>query len=314
MSNKKLLVVGELNIDLILNQIQGFPEIGAEKIARNMDFTLGSSSAILASNIAALGVPTSFCGLLGQDNFGDFILKELRGKNVDTRFISRSEHYKTGITVVMNYDQDRANITYCGAMSVLSIEHIPWENISTFSHLHFSNYFLQPGMKPFIVELFRKAKEAGLSTSLDLQVDPQDKWDFDYKNCLPFVDVFLPNENELLKLTGKKNLKDAIEAIKNHTNILALKLGDKGGRVVSGSEDITIKPYLNNTYKDAIGAGDSFNAGFLKKFLSGASLRECLDYANLTGSLSTTAAGGTGAFSNEKEIKSKIQQIVNKKL
>lgn len=314
MSNKKLLVVGELNIDLILNQIHGFPEIGAEKVAENMNFTLGSSSAILASNIAALGVPTSFCGLLGQDNFGDFILKELKEKNVDTRFVGRSENHKTGITVVMNYDQDRANITYCGAMNVLSMEHIPWENISEFSHLHFSNYFLQPGMKPFIVEFFRKAKEEGLTTSLDLQVDPEGKWDFDYKNCLPFVDVFLPNESELLNLSGKNNLDEAIEIIKSYTNILALKLGDKGGRVVTKLEDITIKPYLNEKYKDAIGAGDSFNAGFLKKFLSGASLKDCLDYANLTGSLSTTEAGGTGAFRDEKEIEIKIQQIRNKNL
>ncbi|PRX40007.1 carbohydrate kinase family protein [Salegentibacter salegens] len=314
MSNKKLLVVGELNIDLILNQIQGFPEIGTEKIAENMDFTLGSSSAILASNIAALGVSTSFCGLLGQDSFGDFILKELQKKKVNTRFVHRTQEAKTGITVVMNYDQDRANITYCGAMNVLSMEHIPWGNISEFSHLHFSNYFLQPGMKPFIAELFKKAKEEGLTTSLDLQVDPEDKWDFDYKNCLPFVDVFLPNESELLNLSGKNNLEDAIEMIKSYTNILALKLGDKGGRVVTKSEDITIKPYLNKKYKDAIGAGDSFNAGFLKKFIQGETLSTCLEFANLTGSLSTTAAGGTGAFRDEKEIEIKIQQIRNKKL
>lgn len=314
MKSKNILVVGELNIDLILNNIQGFPEIGAEKLAENMDFTLGSSSAILASNISALGVSTSFCGLLGEDNFGDFILKDLQNKNVDTRFVSNSKVHKTGITVVMNYDQDRANVTFCGAMNELTINHIPWRNITEFSHLHFSNYFLQSGIQPDIVELFKKAKEAGLSTSLDLQVDPEDKWDFDFEKCLPFVDVFLPNENELLNLSGKANLEDAIELIKNYSNTLALKLGDKGGRVVTDSQDITIKPYLNKTYKDAIGAGDSFNAGFLKKFLEGATLKECLDYANLIGSLSTTAAGGTGAFADPSDIATKIEQIRNMKL
>ncbi|WP_081209305.1 carbohydrate kinase family protein [Salegentibacter sediminis] len=314
MSNKKILVVGELNIDLILNDIHGFPEIGAEKLAENMDFTLGSSSAILASNISALGISTSFCGLLGEDNFGEYILKELQNKNVDPRFVSLSKKHKTGITVVMNYDQDRANVTFCGAMNELTINHIPWKNITEFDHLHFSSYFLQPGMQPNIVNLFKKAKEAGLSTSLDLQVDPDNNWDFDYKNCLPFVDIFLPNENELLKLSGKNNLEDAIQVIKNYSNTLALKLGDKGGRVVTDSEDILIKPYLNKAYKDAIGAGDSFNAGFLKKFLEGATLKECLDFANLTGSLNTTAAGGTGAFGDAKEIEIKIQEIKNNKL
>lgn len=314
MSNKKILVVGELNIDLILNNIKGFPEIGSEKVAGNMDFTLGSSSAILASNISALGVQVSFCGLLGKDNFGYFILNELQTKNIDTCFVQFSEKHKTGITVVMNYDQDRANVTYCGAMNALNMEHIPWEQITEFDHLHFSNYFLQPGMQPYIVELFKKAKEAGLSTSLDLQVDPDDKWDFDYKTCLPFVDIFLPNEKELLSLSQKNNLESAIGEIKPYANILAIKLGDKGGRVLQGEKDIAIKPYLNKTYKDAIGAGDSFNAGFLKKFLQGASLQECLDYANLTGSLSTTAAGGTGGFVNTNEIDSRINKIRNNEL
>lgn len=314
MGSKKILVVGELNIDLILNDIKGFPEIGSEKLAGNMDFTLGSSSAILASNISALGVSTSFCGLLGDDNFGAFILKELQSKNVDTRFISMSKNNKTGITVVMNYDQDRANVTYCGAMNELSIEHIPWDKITEFDHLHFSNYFLQPGIQPNIVELFKKSKEAGLTTSLDLQVDPEDSWNFDYKKCLPYVDVFLPNENELLKLSGKLDIQDAIEYILDYCNVLALKLGDKGARVITKSENITKAPYINKSYRDAIGAGDSFNAGFIKKYLEGASLEECLDYASLTGSLSTTASGGTGAFGDPEDIEKKIQEIRNNKL
>lgn len=314
MSKKKILVVGELNIDLILNNIQGFPEVGSEKIANRMDFTLGSSSAILATNIAALGVPTSFCGLLGKDSFGKFILKELQNKNVDIRFIQLSEIHKTGITVVMSYDQDRANVTYCGAMNELSIKDVPWNNLTEFDHLHFSNYFLQPGIQADIVELFKRAKEAGLTTSLDLQVDPEDKWEFDYKECLPFVDIFLPNEKELLRLTRSSSLEEAIDQVKPFTNILALKLGDKGGRVIHESEDIALKPYLNNKYVDAIGAGDSFNAGFLKKYLAGASLTECLDYANLTGSLSTTAPGGTGAFTNNEILEDKLNKIRNKEL
>ena len=46
----------------------------------------------------------------------------------------------------------------------------------------------------------------------------------------------------------------------------------------------------------AIGAGDSFNAGFIHKFLQGAAFAECQEFANLTGAVSTTAAGGTSAF------------------
>lgn len=310
MKSKKLLVVGELNMDLILNDIKGFPEIGTEIVAGAMDFTLGSSSAIMASNISALGVGTSFCGMIGDDRFGQFILEQLQLRNVGTKYIQRTSKYKTGVTVVMSYDQDRANITYCGAMGSLDINRVPWENINDFDHFHLSSYFLQKGIKEDIARIFEKAKSAGLTTSLDLQYDPDGTWDFDYKACLPFVDVFLPNEAEIRALTGKGNNDAALEELKPFANTIALKLGKNGSRLVNDEMDIEAPPYTNDDYRDAIGAGDSFNAGFLQKFLEGAPAGECLGNGNLMGAVNTTCAGGTGAFSSREGIKEKTQLLL----
>ncbi len=311
MNSKKLLVVGELNIDLILNEIKSFPKVGSEIVAGDMDFTLGSSSAIMASNISALGIDTSFCGMVGDDEFGDFILEQLQLRKVNTKFIKRSGKSKTGVTVVLNYDQDRANVTYCGAMKELEINGIPWDNIYNYQHLHLSSYFLQEGIKKDITEIFKRAKEAGLTTSLDLQFDPEGKWDFDYKNCLPFVDIFLPNESEILSLTKEDNNEGALEKLKTFSNTIALKLGKKGSRLVNEDEDIEAAPFENDKFKDAIGAGDSFNAGFLQKFMEGASYKECLLNGNLMGALNTTCAGGTGAFASREKINEKIQLLLS---
>ena len=314
MTSKKLIVVGELNVDLILNNIHGFPRIGAEIVANTMDFTLGSSSAILASNISALGVDTSFCGMVGDDQFGEFVVEKLQLQKVSTNFIRKSSNSKTGVTVVMSYDQDRANVTYCGAMNDLKIDDIPWESLNDFHHLHLSSYFLQKGIKEDINTIFKKAKDAGLSTSLDLQYDPEETWEFDYESCLPFVDIFFPNEDEIHALTGEKNLEMAIDKLRPYCNIIALKLGKKGSRLIKEGVDIEAAPFLNKDYKDAIGAGDSFNAGFIQKFLAGASLEECLQNGNLMGSLNTTCAGGTAAFSSRKHIENQIQKIPNQHL
>ena len=311
MNSKKLLVVGELNVDLILNKIQGFPRIGTEIVADKMNFTLGSSSAIMASNVSALGIETFFCGMIGNDDFGKFVLKQLEEKKVHTKYIKNTSNEKTGVTVVMNYDQDRANVTYCGAMNALTINEIPWDNIKDFDHFHFSNYFLQNGIKKDITAIYRKAKKAGLTTSLDLQFDPQETWDFDYKKCLPYVDIFLPNESEILALTRKDTIAKAITEIKPYANIIALKMGEKGSRLITEKCDIIAPPFTNKNFKDAIGAGDSFNAGFIAKFLEEASFEECLRNANLMGSLSTTCAGGTNAFSSKAVMKKHIQQIFN---
>ncbi|MGI0106947.1 carbohydrate kinase family protein [Salinimicrobium sp. WS361] len=314
MKHKKLLVVGELNIDLILNKIEGFPRIGHEIIAEEMDFTLGSSSAIMASNIATMGTLTSFCGKIGADSFGEFVLSELQKKNVDTNFISKSVTHKTGITIVMNYDQDRANVTYCGAMEDFTIHDIPWKSLDEFDHFHFSNYFLQRGIKPDILEIFKKAKAAGLTTSLDLQVDPEDKWEFDYKEVLPYVDIFFPNLSELLNLTKKDDLEAAISALKPEVNTVAIKMGTQGSLLISGDERIIEDPFINRNFKVAIGAGDSFNAGFIHEYLKGSSWKTCLKNGNLMGSLNTTCAGGTTAFTTASEIALKKQQIENKEL
>src|SRR6476659_3517820 len=198
-----VIVVGELNVDLILNQIESLPEVGKEKLAGNMTLTLGSSSAIFASNLSALGMRVTFIAKTGKDIFGRFCKAQLNEKGVDTSMLIQSDELKTGATVVLNYDEDRAMITHQGAMKDLGINDITKEILNTARHLHFSSYFLQPGFKNTLDILFKMARGAVLTTSLDVQWDPAEQWDFDFKKILPYVDVFFPNETELLNLTGK---------------------------------------------------------------------------------------------------------------
>ncbi|MFD2036249.1 carbohydrate kinase family protein [Belliella marina] len=314
MEKKKLLVVGELNVDLILNDIQGFPKIGEEIVANKMNLTLGSSSAIFASNISTLGVDTAFCGMVGEDYFGGFIESKLQEKGVDCTYLRRLKEKQSGVTVVMNYDQDRANVTYCGAMEELGIQDIPWDHIGQFGHLHFSNLFLQNKIRKDIVALFEKAKSKGLTTSLDLQTDPDGVFDFDYRACLPFVDIFLPNKSELLGITKADTIDDAMEIIKPFANSVVVKMGEQGSILYNGQGKTVAQGYLHDSFVDAIGAGDSFNAGFISKFLSGEKLEACLNFGNLIGAINTTAAGGTGAFDSREHYIKIAKEIFNQEI
>ena len=297
-----VIVVGELNVDLILNQIDGFPEIGKEKLAETMTLTLGSSSAIFASNLSSLGSNVSFLGKIGQDIFGDLVIDSLEGKGVSTELIIRSKDLKTGATIVLNYDEDRAMITHTGAMEALVIEDISEAALKKARHLHFSSYFLQPGLKKTIGDLFKMAKNSGLTTSFDAQWDPEEKWDLDLYSILPSVDVFLPNTQELLHLTQKSSVDEALDYLSPVANTIALKLGNKGSLVFSGGNKLHKEPFLNTDVIDAIGAGDSFNAGFIHKFVQKCPIEECQEFGNLTGAISTTAAGGTTAFTDLKTV------------
>jgi len=293
-----VIVVGELNIDLIFNRVESLPEVGKEKLAGEMILTLGSSAAIFASNLSALGVSVSFIGKIGNDVFGRFCKSELEAKRVDTSMLLMDDTLKTGATVVLNFGEDRANVTYQGAMSHLGVADITQEKLSKAKHLHFSSYFLQPGFKTDLAILFKMAKNAGMTTSLDVQWDPKEEWEFDHKRVLPFVDVFLPNEKELLGLTNKTEIDSAIDLIKEDANIVAVKRGNQGAVCYQQGKKIMKPAFLNGKVVDAIGAGDSFNAGFISKFINDFPLETCMEFGNLIGAISTTAAGGTNAFTD----------------
>ncbi|MEX0987699.1 MAG: carbohydrate kinase family protein [Bacteroidales bacterium] len=298
-----VLVVGELNIDLILNKIAGFPEMDKEILAEEMVVTLGSSSAIFANNLSILGSKVTYLGKVGTDNFADKVIDTLKLSGVDTSNIVSTSGFLTGLTVALNYDNDRAMVTYPGAMSDLNIGDISPEVLRSAGHMHLSSIFLQEGLKPDVIELFRRAKEAGLTTSFDPQWDPSENWDIDLKALLPYVDVFLPNESELRQFTGRETIEDGLASIKPFCNVVVVKNGTQGAVMWDKTSITKQKAYLNEKVVDAIGAGDSFNSGFIHKYIHGKSLEECVAFAALTGALNTTGSGGTSAFESLDKLK-----------
>jgi sugar/nucleoside kinase (ribokinase family) len=304
MNNKKfdVVVVGELNVDLILNNIESFPEIGKEKLAKDMTLTLGSSSAIFASNLSSLGAKVAFLGKIGNDYFGKLILDKLSEKGVDVSLIVKDKNSNTGATIVLNFFEDRAMITYPGAMNNLTIKDITKTALGQAKHLHFSSYYLQPGIKNDVDKMFKIAKDIGMTTSFDMQWDPEEKWKLNYKKVLPFVDVFLPNEQEILHLTKEDSISNALKKLSNVSNKIVVKMGSKGSLLKDKEKIIKKEPFLNKNVVDAIGAGDSFNAGFIFKFINGSESEECQEFGNLMGAVNTTAAGGTTAFKDYKTI------------
>jgi len=184
MTKYDVLVIGELNVDLILNNIAGFPRMSTEILARDMQLLLGSSSAIFASNLSILGPRVAFLGEIGNDVFGRLITDTLDRKGVSTEFIIRNREYQTGATIVLNYGEDRAMVTHPGAMEQLRIEDITVEIIEHCRHIHISSVFLQPGILKELPEILRLAKEMEISTSLDPQWDPSEEWDLNLEEFL----------------------------------------------------------------------------------------------------------------------------------
>lgn len=288
-------VVGELNLDFVLYGLPAQFELEREHIASDANLTLGSSSAIFAHNLALLGNRVAFHSSIGEDAFGEICLNRLEESGVEVSGVRRFSGRKTGITVILPQPEKRYILTYPGVMAEMRFEDLDLEQITAARHLHLSSYFLQTALRPRVADLFRHAKEAGLSTSLDTNDDPEDRWDRDVLEVLAWVDVLLPNEREACRMAQRDDPEQALKFLADKVSLVVMKQGERG--VLARRGQVSFRdPAKKVATVDAIGAGDSFDAGFLHQFLRGARIEECLRYGNLAGAFSTTRSGGTEAF------------------
>jgi len=305
--NLDVVIVGELNIDLVLWDIP-MPENEKEKLAKDMYFAIGSSSAITAHNLSMIGGRVGFIGKAGKDTFGDFMLQRLESAGVETSRIIRDNKLKTGATIVLANPPKKALLTYLGAMTELTIDDIDWEYVKQARHLHLGCYYLQRGIRPKVAELFAKAKELGLTTSLDTNWDPDENWNDELQSVLEFTDVFLPNDDEAIKIAHADDLDQAINILSKKAKVLAVKCGGNGAIVCADGKKYSA-PIFNTVVLETTGAGDSFNAGFLYKYLQGDNWSNCLKFGNACGALAVTSLGG--AFRDRDKIHSLLKKLLD---
>lgn len=303
-----IIVVGELNVDLVFTGVTSLPEMGKEKIVKDMNFTMGSASAIFASNIAKLGMKVGFIGKLGNDEFGEFMFQSLKERNVDVSHIVKDDGLKTGITVSLSFPDNYAMVTYPGAMDDLSIRDIDFDYVRGAKHLFLSSYYLQPGMKKGCSELFKRAKENGLTTSFDPGWDPSENWDREaIFRVLQHVDVFLPNEQEALNITGVNDVESALDMLNEKVETVVIKKGSRGSIAKKGDKLIKADVFKVKVI-DTTGAGDSFNAGYLYKYLKGGSIKDSLIFGSACGGIATTKLGGTTASPTLEEVEEFLEE------
>jgi len=289
-------IAGELNLDLILYGLPEQLQPERELLADRMMLTLGASSAIVAHNLSALGSRVGFQSRIGDDPLGALALERLQQGGVDTSLVRHAPGaITTGLTVILHHQSWRNILTYAGTIAELNFGDLDLEYLSNSRHFHLSSYYLQRALRPKVGELFQFLKSKGLTISLDTNDDPEDRWEGNLKHVLQYVDVFLPNEREACKAAGTEDLEAAIRKLSDLVPLLVVKMGRQGAIAQRGSERFTSAAKLVDAV-DPVGAGDSFDAGFLHEYGRGADIRACLASGNLAGALSTTRPGGTEAF------------------
>jgi sugar/nucleoside kinase (ribokinase family) len=300
-------IAGELNLDLILYGLP--PELPPERelLANDMVLTLGSSSAIVAHNLASLGTKVGFQSLIGEDALGKIALERLTLGGVDTSRVRAETSVGTGLSVILQRDGWRNILTYPGAISRLSLGDLDLEYLSNARHFHLSSYYLQSSLRSNVPDLFRRLKANGLTISLDTNDDPEGRFEDDLYNVLELVDVFLPNQREACRIARTGDLEIALRKLSGIVPLLVVKVGAQGAIAIRADERIE-SGAVSVELVDPVGAGDSFDAGFLHAYLRGCSLGDCMTAGNAAGALCATRAGGTEAFVDREHRETFLRQ------
>jgi sugar/nucleoside kinase (ribokinase family) len=306
----KILVIGELNPDLILQNYSGFPELGKEVTVEDCVLTMGSATAICAMGLKKLGNQVGFVTKVGADTYGDFCTNILKNAGIDVTHVEHDPATKTGITVSVSASRDRALITYLGAMGIFDGSNVTAEVFEGYDHLHMSTYFLQTGLRPNFARLLRLAQSKGLTTSLDPGFDPAETWGADIIETLKHADLFFPNEVELRGVTGEVDEELALKSLANGRTLTVAKLGSRGCMTVFEGRLCKQGPFPVKPV-DTTGAGDSFNAGFLHAWLRREPIEQCLRFGAACGAISTLASGGTGNQPTEAQALEFLRERAN---
>lgn len=289
-----VLAIGELNVDVVMTGLASTPRLGRELIASELDVTLGSATAIFACQVRKLGHPVTFVSRVGHDSFGSLCLRELEKLGIDVSHVIRSAERGTGVTLSLPLRGERAQVTFLGAISELRERDLPMQLLERQRHLHLSSFALQKGLQPAFPSLLRRARQLGLTTSLDPNSDLRGSLRRGILKLLPHVDVLLLNEREARELSGKRLPAEALEVLARQVRGVVIKLGPAGAIASLDGKQAKAKARKVSAI-DTTGAGDSFAGGFVSAFLRGSALVDCLNVGNACGAASTRALGGTAA-------------------
>ena len=303
-------IAGDVNLDMILYGLDRDIPVEREIIANDFRMTLGGSAAIVAHNLAALGSSVGFIGKTGTDSLGEIALQRLNDIGVDTRCCIQSGTSTTGVTVLLHHGATRHILTYLGTMAEMTVKDLDIEYLSNSRHFHISSFFLQKNLQRDLPDLCRSLRHRGLTVSLDTNDDPDDKWGADFTAMLPVVDILLPNEDEAKRMARNDNLHEALNWLSERVPVIVVKCGSRGALLKTRDQLLEV-PRLEVSPVDTVGAGDSFNAGFLSQFVKGLPLDTCVSAGNAAAALSTLRSGGTESFRDQTFVQSFFSKIAS---
>ena len=303
--NKKILGIGNAIVDVLAkvndefliknNLVKGSMKLidksefeSLHKSIKIEKVVAGGSVANTMAGISYLKGSPSFIGKVNSDKFGDLYKKSLEDIDVNFPYIKKDESLPTGASIILiTPDSERTMCTYLGISSHLSANDISKNSILDHELIFLEGYLWDKGdSEKMFKHTINIAKENKIRIAMslsDIFCVTRHKQDF-YNLLRNDLNILIGNENEINELTGKKNLLDSINQLKEFDKLIVITRSNKGSLAIKNNEVINCESIKVDKVLDLTGAGDLFAAGFLKEYLDKSDIKKCLTVGSIAAS------------------------------
>ena len=279
--------MGNLNLDIYV-KADAIPRPDEAVDAYETYMGGGGSAANFSVAVTRLGLGSRFLGSVGNDQFGDMLIKELESEGVDTRFVKRISHERTGtVIVIVGLDGSKRMIRYTGANLGLTPTDVTDEAINGVSHVH-----VALGRTEIIESAKRVARSMGLTMSIDGGTSLAKKGLDVIRDVVNDVDIWFMNSFEARELGHSESVVRAAENIVGRVKVreLIVTLGSRGALLLKDGE-VKYSDAFKVTPVDTTGAGDTFAAAYVTATILDLDPIDKLVFANAAASLKVTRRG-----------------------
>jgi sugar/nucleoside kinase (ribokinase family) len=292
-----VVCLGQFTADVVVTPVSSLPEKGKAAFVDSISLHNGGCACNTAVALGKLGIDTAVIGKVGCDTFGDFLIKVMNDANLDTSGMVRdSSVYTSTTTVLISPDGERSFLHYYGGNARISEDDVNYDTIKKAKILHVAAAFLVPGLdgEP-MARVLEKARQMGVTTSLDTAWDAEGRWMQLLEPCLHHVDIFIPSIEEAQILSGKQDAAEIAEFFLDYgIGTVILKLGEDGCYARTHDSELAVPAFKVDKVVDTLGAGDAFAAGFLAAKVNAWDLKKACTFANAAGASCVTARGASG--------------------
>ncbi len=282
---------GSVFLEIVFGHMDELPVPGEEIYVDPFGFSCGGAITI-AVEASRAGASAGLVTVLGDDLGSRLVVEQSRRDGVDLSYSQRVSGPVAGITVVLNFDGDRAFVSHMPPRPPELVPEVErWLDVVRRARPSWCYLHANDRVAPFLDE----AHALGAKVAIDLNFGSIDRYPDEVVACARAADLFLPNEEELLRLTRLDDLDEAVALAGTWCPRVVVKRGSAGAIAVEDGQATEVSAGLEDVVAlDRTGAGDAFAGAMLGSLVRGAGLLEAVEAGNRAGSQAVARLGGVG--------------------